>query len=107
MLVTFMVTAKNSFLKLLKRRGFTETLEILNSFPQQEAIQSEFFDKMVNSASYPNVFFRVKSDLLKHNIIGYKLNQTNEKVIFITEKGKEIWKLIQDIELLLIAEQTN
>jgi len=95
--------AKNSFLKLLKRRGFAETLEILNDFPQQEAIQSEFFDKMVNSSSYPNVFFRVKTDLLKHHIIAYKLNQTNEKVIFMTDKGKEIWRLIQDIETLLVS----
>ena len=92
---------KEMFFKLVKKRGFCETIEILNSFNNQEAVQSEFFQKLVESESYPNVFFRVKNELLKHNLIAYKLNNSNEKVIFLTDKGKQIWGLINDIEHML------
>jgi hypothetical protein len=92
---------KDTFFKLFKRRGFCETIEILNNFQGQEAVQSDFFQKLIESESYPNVFFRVKDELLKHNLIAYKLNNANEKVIFLTEKGKQIWNLIMDIENML------
>ena len=51
--------------------------------------------------SYPNTYFRVKQDLLDYKIIGYKLNSENEKVIYLTEKGKNIMAKIEQIEDIL------
>lgn len=91
----------NVFFGLFRRRGFSETMEILNSFPNSEAIQTEFFNKLVEIESYPNTYFRVKKDLLDHHLIAYKLNDKNEKVIFLTDKGREVWNRIQEIEKVL------
>ena len=90
-----------NFFQLFRKRGFSETIEILQNFPKNEAVQSKFFEKLVESNSYPNTFFRVKGSLLKHNIIAYKLNTNNEKVIFLTEKGLDVWNRIQEIEKIL------
>ncbi|MHA1776346.1 MAG: hypothetical protein DRO88_02310 [Promethearchaeia archaeon] len=90
-----------NFFKLFRRRGFSETLEILAECPNFELQQSLFFKRLTNSNSYPNIFFRVKSDLLKHNLIAYKLDKENNKVIYLTEKGVKIWNRINEIEKLL------
>jgi len=92
---------KGNFFKMFKRRGFCETIELLSSFENQEAIQSNFFQKLTVSSSYPNVFFRVKNQLLDNGLIAYKLNPANEKVIYLTDKGKQVWGLIEDIEGML------
>jgi predicted transcriptional regulator len=97
--------SKDNFFRLFKRRGFVETIEMLNTFDNQEAIQATFFSKLSEVESYPNVFFRVKNDLLKHSLIAYKLNSSNEKVIYLTDKGKNVWNLIQDIEKLLVNKE--
>ncbi|MCF2140787.1 MAG: hypothetical protein K9W44_12095 [Candidatus Lokiarchaeota archaeon] len=89
------------FFRLFRRRGFSETLEILADYPNCEVLQSDFFKRLVDSNSYPNIYFRVKNDLLKHDIIAYKLDKDNNKVIYLTEKGVEIWNKINEIEKLL------
>lgn len=95
------MSEKGNFFKLFKRRGFCETIELLNSFENKEAIQSTFFQKLTVASSYPNVFFRVKNQLLENGLIAYKLNPANEKVIYLTDKGKQIWTIIEDIESML------
>ena len=74
-----------NFFQLFRKRGFSETIEILQDFPKNEAVQSKFFEKLVESNSYPNTFFRVKGSLLKHNIIAYKLNN-NIHIYYYTKK---------------------
>jgi predicted transcriptional regulator len=93
-----------NFFQMFRKRGFSETLEILSQFPNNEIIQSNFFEQLITAKSYPNSFFRVKNDLLKSKIIGYKLNESNDKVIFLTEKGKEILSLLAQIENLINNE---
>ena len=89
------------FFTMFRRRGFSETLEILSDFPNHEAVQSQFFDQLTKIKSYPNSFFRVKGDLLNSKIIGYKLNENNDKVIFLTPKGNQILDLIANIDTLI------
>jgi predicted transcriptional regulator len=76
-------------------------MDVLNNVPNKEVAQSKFFNDLKKNDSYPNTYFRVKDDLLNYKIIGYKLNHENEKVIFLTEKGKEIMEKIEQIEDIL------
>lgn len=91
----------NNFFKLFRKRGFSDTLEVLNQFPNKEAVQTNFFAHLEKIDSYPNTYFRVKDAMLKHKLIAYKLNENNEKVIYLTEKGREVLKKIEQIEELL------
>ena len=91
----------NKFFKLFRRRGFFDTMEVLSKAPNMEAVQSDFFNNLKKIKSYPNTYFRVKQDLLDHKIIGYKLNDENEKVIYLTEIGKEIIDRLEQIEEIL------
>ncbi|UYP48744.1 hypothetical protein NEF87_005029 [Candidatus Lokiarchaeum ossiferum] len=89
------------FFNLFRKRGFSETISILHSFPEKEIVQSKFFEQLQKEKSYANSYFRVKKDLLAHKLIAYKLNDDNEKVIFLTEKGASIWDKVQEIEKLI------
>ncbi len=89
------------FFEIFRKRGFSETIGIINSAPNKELVQSKFFAQLEQEESYANSYFRVKKSLLDLKIIGYKLNEENEKVIFLTNKGQNIWKKIQEIEKLI------
>jgi predicted transcriptional regulator len=86
------------FYEYMKKRGFGETLEVLGNFDNHEAIQSKFFESFEASNSYYNAYLRVKKLLLDSGLIKFKLNDNNEKVIFLTEKGKEVLGKIKEIE---------
>lgn len=86
------------FFKLYRRRGFGETLNILNGFKKKEAVQTTFFNSLKKNESYLNSFFRVKDDLIKNGLIAYKLNKNYEKVIYLTEKAVDFIKRIDEIE---------
>ncbi len=86
------------FYQLFRKRGFSETMNVLDSFENKEAVQKKFFKNLSDMGSYPNAFFRVKDELLEYDIIAYKLNEENKKTIYLTEKGSKIWDLITKIE---------
>ncbi len=95
------------FFKLYRKKGVNETLDVLNSYKGQAAKQSEFFQTLKERESYLNSFFRVKDELLKYKIIAYRLDDDNEKVIYITEKGKELYEKIMEIEKIIAKELPN
>jgi predicted transcriptional regulator len=86
----------------MKKRGFGETLQVLGSFENNEAIQSKFFEKFEESESYYNAYLRVKKILLTSGLVKFKLNEANEKVIFLTEKGLDVLSKLNEIENMLI-----
>lgn len=87
------------FYNLLKKRGFSETLQILGSFDNNEAVQAKFFEKFEKEGeSYYNAYLRVKKLLLDSGLIKFKLNDANEKVIYLTDKGKAVLNKLKDIE---------
>jgi predicted transcriptional regulator len=90
-----------NFFKIFRRKGFGETLEILNKFKKKETTQNLFFKTLKKNKSYLNSFFRVKADLLKTGLIAYKLDEENDKVIYLTEKGKELFNKINEIEKMV------
>ena len=89
------------FFELYRKKGVLETLESLSKFKNMEVEQVEFFKNIKDKESNVNRFFRVKEDLLRWNLISYKLNDEYEKVIYLTEKGKKLYKKIISIEKLL------
>ncbi|MHA1720747.1 MAG: hypothetical protein ACTSWX_14335 [Promethearchaeota archaeon] len=91
----------NKFYTLMKKRGFSETLSVLDSFEKKEAVQAKFFEKFEASDSYYNAYLRVKKSLLDTGLIKFKLNDANEKVIYLTEKGQKVLKKINEIEKLI------
>lgn len=91
----------SKFYTLMKKRGFSETLAVLNSFDNKEAVQARFFEKFEASDSYYNAYLRVKKSLLDTGLIKFKLNDANEKVIYLTEKGLKVLKKINEIEKLI------
>lgn len=88
-------------LKLFKQRGIHDTLEILRTSEQQQISETSFFQQLIDTARYPNSFFRVKKQLLTRQLIAYKLDAENKKVLFLTEKGKYLCQLMQDLDQLL------
>ncbi|WP_457559242.1 hypothetical protein [Candidatus Harpocratesius sp.] len=91
----------NRLYTLMKRRGFAETLKVLGSFEKCEAVQSKFFEKFEESDSYYNAYLRVKKQLLDSELIKFKLNENNEKVIYLTDKGKQVLEKMEEIEKLI------
>ncbi|MBN2155929.1 MAG: hypothetical protein JW776_07795 [Candidatus Lokiarchaeota archaeon] len=92
------------FFALYRKKGVQETLDVLHSYKGNAVKQSEFFQTLKDRESYLNSFFRVKDELLKYKLIAYRLDEDNEKVIYITERGLNLWKKIQEIEQIITKE---
>ncbi|MHA1821326.1 MAG: hypothetical protein ACTSU2_15210 [Promethearchaeota archaeon] len=97
----------SKFFKLFRKKGAFETLEVLYKFKKKEANQTDFFKEFKDQYKYINSFFRVKKDLLDYDLIAYKLNEENKKVITLTPKGKELLKISNDIENLFKINSNN
>jgi hypothetical protein len=87
--------------ELFKKRGFTESLLLLASFEGGEAPQNEYFKKFETNQSYYNAFLRVKGMLIKYSLIDFKCTQDGTKIIFLTDKGRSMVRLLKEIETLL------
>jgi predicted transcriptional regulator len=86
----------------LRKWGFIETLQILHSFENHEISQNSFFKIMQSEwDSYPNRFFRVQKLLLDLDLIRYRLNEENAKMICLTEKGIHLFELLTEIGQLI------
>ncbi len=89
------------FSKLYKKRGFHETLFALYSAQNYSLTLPEFFEKLEEQGSYYNAFFRIKSEMLRYNILLNKKNRNKEKVLALTQKGVDIVKILKSIDDLL------
>ena len=95
------MSTTNNLYSFLKKRGFAETLKVLGEFDQYEAVQGKFFEKFEQSQSYYNAYLRVKKILLETGLIKFKLNEQNEKVIYLSDKGQTVLKKLEEIEKLI------
>lgn len=100
-------TKKENFFMLFRKRGVIETLTILVNQPNFEMTQKLFFQTFNIQEDYPNLFFRVKTNLLEYKLIGYKLSSQNEKVIYLTEKGIRFMEIINQIESMITETPEN
>ena len=96
-----MSVSNSKFYSYMKKRGFSETLKVLGEFEQYEAVQGKFFEKFEQSQSYYNAYLRVKKILLETGLIKFKLNEQNDKMIFLTDKGQTVLKKLEEIESLI------
>jgi len=78
-------------------------LEILNEFNNYEAKEKDFFNALKTNESYLNEYYRVKKELLDYKLIAYKLDDNFNKVIFLTDKGKQVYEKLEGIEFLLTS----
>lgn len=89
------------FFNLYRKGGFSRTISILSELDGNQAEESDFFKLIRERGYYLNDFYRVKDDMLESGIISYKLNEDYEKVLYLTEKGSEIKKYLEEIEKIL------
>lgn len=89
------------FFNLYRKRGFGLTLELLEKCKDHKAKESDFFQTLKDNESYLNEFYRVKKDLLNHQLIEYTLDDNYDKVIALTKKGEEVLDKINAIEVFL------
>lgn len=94
-----------AFFRLYRKRGFSLTLEILDAFPDSAAKEVVFFDALRECGSYLNEFYRVKGNLLKYNMIGYRLDDDYDKVIFLTEQGREVLQRLDELNRFVLKCQ--
>ncbi|MHA1819571.1 MAG: hypothetical protein ACTSU2_13290 [Promethearchaeota archaeon] len=87
--------------KLIKKRGFHETITLLYGARNASMLFSDFFDKLKELNSYYNAFLRVKQSLEDYNIITYKKSRTGKKIISLTPNGILLAKHLRQIEELL------
>ena len=87
--------------ELMKKRGFMETLELLNGFEGKKVVQTKFFQKIEESNTYYNAYLRMKTKLIDFGLIEFSLGNKKQKLIGITEKGQDIYSRIMKIDALL------
>jgi len=83
---------------LLKKKGFKDTFFVLTN--NNNKLDKHTFYNELNKFSYYNSFFRVKDELIKKGLI--EIEQTNKvKHIKLTEKGLEVYNLLDEINNLV------
>lgn len=94
----------NEIKSILNKKGFWDTLFILNNSGSHSLTYHEFNNKL-NEFSYYNSFLRIKSVLLDKGIITIGTTGTigtiGKKMITLTEKGIEIHQRLLEIESIL------
>jgi predicted transcriptional regulator len=94
------------FFKLFKKLGFHESIELLSSYPNQKVTQKQFY-KDLEIDSYLNSFSRVWKDLTKFKLIAYELDENNDMVIRLTEKGRQLRKKIDELNELFMYDNNR
>ena len=92
------------FSGLYRKKGFVVSLEILFTFDGYEKKETDFLQALKDNESYPVEFYRVKRELLSYGLIAYKFNINYEKMIYLTEKGVEIYRRIKDLENFFLSK---
>lgn len=93
--------AKLKFFELFRKNGFWLTLDILKNASNSELKECDFFSELRKGDSYLNDFYRNKDEMLKYGLIAYKLDENYDKVLFLTQKGGQLYNKILEAEELL------
>ena len=89
-------------LKLIKKKGFSNTLHVLATFENYKADKHVFYDEL-NKISYYNSFIRIKDELLERGLIQLK-TYGSTRYIILTEKGIEIYDKLTEINKLVMIK---
>ncbi|MHA1340913.1 MAG: hypothetical protein ACTSRZ_13205 [Promethearchaeota archaeon] len=94
----------SEFFKVYRKKGFEETLNVLYNAKNREYRESDFYRTLKRKKIHLNEFYRSKNDLLKHKLIAYRLDEQYEKIIYLTNKGVELCKMIKLTQKCLIKQ---
>jgi hypothetical protein len=86
---------------LLKKKGFRDTFNVLTKFKDYQADKHTFYDEL-NKFSYYNSFFRIKEELVKHNLIEI-IEKNQKKLIKLTQKGLEVYNKLLELSKIISA----
>lgn len=87
---------------LFRKKGATEILKTLKRF--NEPVLEKTFLKEFQRTSYYNAYDRGRGVLLEFELIDYSLDDSRDKLITLTPKGKKFVGLLERIEHLLYDE---
>jgi len=88
-----------NLIKLIKKKGFLDTYEVLLSFKTHEADMHEFYEELLKF-SYYNSFMRVKAELINKGLI--KIERVNDsRKISLTKKGYNVCGILNHLELFI------
>ena len=89
----------NELINFLKRKGFKDTFQILIEVKNNRVETHEFYREL-NKFSYYNSFFRVKTDLIKKELIVIE-QKNSKKFIGLTEKGLKVYNKLVEINNII------
>ena len=90
----------DNVINLLKKKGFSDTYNILLKFKNYTVELHEFY-KELNKISNYNSFLRIKEKLLQKNLININKSKKNKKYISLTGLGINVYnKLIELNDIL-------
>ena len=87
--------------RLVKKKGFVDTLQVLTSFKNYKADKHAFYNAL-NKFSYYNSFFRIKEELLDRGLIKMEANGS-KKYIILTEKGLSVYNKLVEVNKLILT----
>lgn len=87
--------------------GVIETLYILETFPHHETSQKSFFQTMKQIGHQLNMFYRVKGSMEHADLIKYKLDTENQKIIYLTPKAEQVLTIMHQIDALFLQSSEN
>ncbi|MBD3351102.1 MAG: hypothetical protein GF364_06415 [Candidatus Lokiarchaeota archaeon] len=91
----------SEFFQIYRKRGFEQSINILFNAENNEYLEKDFYNELKAREMHLNDFYRSKDNLLKYSLIAYKLNEDYDKIIYLTEKGNDLKKLVDQINDLL------
>jgi hypothetical protein len=91
----------HQFFFAFRKYGFYETMALLSQFPEGKAAQQTFHSKIIEDKGSLNSMYRCHDSLLKFKLITYELDDHFDKVLVLTEKGKTLLTMIQEVDELL------
>jgi predicted transcriptional regulator len=95
------------FFKFYRKKGVAIMLKTLKTLKNFTIKQSIFYKTLQESALNHDDFNNAKSELQDLSLIGYKIDEEEDKVIFLTPKGLKFCNIIEKLEDLINSKVIN
>ena len=89
------------FCELYSNKFFVKSLRILGNALDREMKQQDFILAFRLHGSYFVKFLEIEPDLLKYDLINYKIDKNRNNMICLTEKGLNLLNLINKMKELI------
>lgn len=95
------------FFKFYRKNGVAIMLKTLKTLKNLTIKQSIYYKTLQESGLTHDDFNNTKSELQDLSLIGYKLDEEEQKVIFLTPKGLKFCNIIEKLEDLVNSNVVN